>query len=84
MFALSGPSVQLGLSVTLLSSTLGAKELNAGRDAVLGLNKPLFLPPYKKPTRNHITDTIAVCPYVSWPNRNILTTSVYTFPGNFL
>lgn len=44
-FALSGPSVQLGLSVTLLSSALGAKELKAGRDAVLGLKKPLFLPP---------------------------------------
>lgn len=46
--ALSGPSVQLGLSVTSLSSALGAKELKAGRDAVDGLNKILFLLPWKK------------------------------------
>lgn len=54
--ALSGPRVQLGLSVTLLSSALGANELKAGRDAVDGLNKPLFLPPLKKTTRQHITE----------------------------
>lgn len=43
--AVSGPSVQLGLSVRSLSSVLGAKELKAGREAVEGLNRPLFLPP---------------------------------------
>lgn len=43
--AASGPSVQLGLSVRSLSSALGVKELKAGREAVEGLNKPLFLPP---------------------------------------
>lgn len=50
--ALSGPSVQLGLSVTSLSSALGAKELKAGRDAVDGLNKILFLLPWKKKQKN--------------------------------
>lgn len=43
--AVSGPSVQLGLSVRSLSSVLGVKELKAGREAVDGLKRPLFLPP---------------------------------------
>lgn len=43
--AASGPSVQLGLRVRSLSSVLGDKELKAGREAVDGQNKPLFLPP---------------------------------------
>lgn len=45
MTAASGPSVQLGLIVRSLSSVFGIKDLKAGRDAVDGLNKPLFLPP---------------------------------------
>ena len=45
MMAASGPSVQLGLSVRSLSSVVGVRELKAGRDAVVGLNGPLFLPP---------------------------------------
>lgn len=44
VMAVSGPSVQLGLSVRSLSSVLGGKKLKAGREAVDGLNKPLFLP----------------------------------------
>lgn len=43
--AASWPSVQLGLSVRSLSSVLGVKELKAGREAVDGLYKPLFIPP---------------------------------------
>lgn len=41
----SGPSVQLGRSVRSSASKLGEKELKGGREAVDGLNKPLFLPP---------------------------------------
>lgn len=51
----SGPSVQLGLSVRSLSSVLGVKELKAGREAVDGLNKLLFLPPCKTQTNRLIT-----------------------------
>lgn len=43
--ALGGASVQLGLAVRSLSSEVGAKKLKAGREAVDGLNKLLFLPP---------------------------------------
>lgn len=43
--ALSGPRVQLGLGVRRGSSTLGVRELKAGRDAVDGLNKTVFLSP---------------------------------------
>lgn len=43
--ALSGPRVQLGLGVRRGSSTLGVRELNAGRDAVDGLNHTVFLSP---------------------------------------
>lgn len=45
VMAASGPSVQLGLRVRSLSSVLGVKELKAGREAVDGLYKPLFIPP---------------------------------------
>lgn len=46
--ALSGPRVQLGLGVRRGSSTLGVRELKAGRDAVDGLNKTFFLSPLQK------------------------------------
>lgn len=41
----SGPSVQLGLCVASPSAVLMLNEQKAGREAVVGLNKPLFLPP---------------------------------------
>lgn len=50
--ALSGPNVQLGLSIILLSSVFGAEALKAGKDAVDGLNKQFFLPPYKHTSKN--------------------------------
>lgn len=42
--ALSGFIVKLDRSIRLLSSVLKAKEVKAGKDAVDGLNKALFLP----------------------------------------
>lgn len=49
VMAASGPRVQLGLRVRSPSSALGVNELKAGREAVDGLNKPLFRPPWKAP-----------------------------------
>lgn len=46
--AASGPRVQLGLTVRSWSSLWVNKDLKAGRDAVEGLNRPLFLPPCQK------------------------------------
>lgn len=50
----SGPRVELGRRVRSLSSRVGQNELMAGREAVEGLNNPLFLPPLPPYTTRNI------------------------------